>query len=63
MVGGNEVIAGSASGRYTITDSTVTNTDRFELDHQDNTFSVMLSTFSYDNPEHIIFLYSVNGDK
>src|SRR5574344_1295407 len=61
--GGNDVIAGSQSGSYTITDSTVATTSRFDLGHQDNTFTITLSTLSYSNPENITYLYSINGDK
>ena len=56
------VIAGTKSGIYTITDSTSINTDRYDLCADDNTFTIQLSTFTYDTPEHITYLYSINGE-
>ena len=48
---------------YEICDTTVFAADRFVLAHEDNTFSVRFSTLTYDNPEHISYVYSINGDK
>ena len=62
-IGNMPVAAGTKSGIYTVTDSTVINSDRFDLCYEDNSFSIQLSTFTYDNPEHIIYLYSINGEK
>ena len=50
------------SGDYQITDTTVYASRRFELDYHDNTFSVQFSTLTYENPEHISYLYSINGE-
>ena len=61
-VGNERVVAGAKSGFYTITDSTVIKSDRFDLSYDDNSFSVRLSTLTYDNPEHIVYLYSINGE-
>ena len=57
LVGGKNIKAGEESGGYIITDTTVISTHKFELGHQDNTFSITLSTFSYDNPERITYIY------
>ena len=37
-------------------------TDRFELSYHDNSFAVHFSTLTYENPEHISYLYSINGE-
>ena len=56
-IGGN-----ARSGSYQITDTTVFRSTRFELDYHDNTFAVQFSTLTYENPEHISYLYSINGE-
>jgi signal transduction histidine kinase/DNA-binding response OmpR family regulator/ligand-binding sensor domain-containing protein len=62
-IGGESVVAGMKSGIYTITDTTAMYAKTFELNHQDNSFSINLSTLTYDNPGRITFLYSMNGEK
>ena len=52
----------SMSGGYQICDTTAIAADRFELSHHDNHFAIQLSTLTYDNPEHITYLYSINGE-
>jgi signal transduction histidine kinase/DNA-binding response OmpR family regulator len=37
-------------------------TDRFRLSYHDNSFAVQFSTLTYENPEHISYLYSINGE-
>lgn len=37
--------------------------DRFDMDYEDNSFSIHLSTLTYDDPDNIVYLYSINGDK
>ena len=61
-VNGQDIRAGQKSGSYTITDSTVINSNRFELAHQDNSFSLNLSTLTFDYPDHITYEYSINGE-
>lgn len=61
-VNGHSVSAGMQSGSYTITDSTAIDANHFELAHQDNSFSIMLSTLTFDNPEHVSYLYSINKE-
>ncbi len=64
IVVGNEVVtAGMKSGVYTITDSIITHSRRFELAHNDNSLTMSFSTLSYDNPERIAFAYSVNNEE
>jgi hypothetical protein len=52
----------SRSGSYQICDTTVIAANRFQLSHQDNHFAIQLSTLTYDNPEHITYSYSINGE-
>ena len=62
-VGNMQVAPGLKSGIYTITDSIVINSERFDLCYDDNSFTLHFSTLSYENPEHIVYLYSINGDE
>ena len=61
-VNGTPIGGNAMSGDYQITDTTVYASRRFELDYHDNTFSVQFSTLTYENPEHISYLYSINGE-
>jgi signal transduction histidine kinase/DNA-binding response OmpR family regulator/ligand-binding sensor domain-containing protein len=63
LVGNSNIRAGEKSGSYTITDKAVTDSRRFDLCYQDNSFTVTLSTLSYDNPERVTFFYSVNNER
>lgn len=63
IVGSEHVIAGMKSGFYQITDRPVINTDKFNLAWADNSFSIQLSTLTFDNPDHITYLYKINGEK
>uniref|UniRef100_UPI003FF0059B ligand-binding sensor domain-containing protein n=1 Tax=Prevotella sp. TaxID=59823 RepID=UPI003FF0059B len=62
VVNNKVVTPGMESGIYTITDSWVTVAREFNLSHDDNTFSLQLSTFTYNNVEQIRYAYSINGD-
>ncbi|MGN8650496.1 hybrid sensor histidine kinase/response regulator transcription factor [Segatella copri] len=62
VVNNKTVTPGMESGSYTITDSWVTVAREFNLSHDDNTFSLQLSTFTYNNVEQIRYTYSINGD-
>lgn len=61
----NESVSGGTtmSDGHRICDTTVIAADRFELSHRDNTFAIRFSTLTYDNPEHITYLYSINGEE
>ncbi len=63
IVGHNPVAPGTKSGIYTITDSDVINSKHFDLSFADNSFTIQLSTLTYDNPEHITYYYSINGEE
>ena len=61
-VNGENVVRGSMSGVWQVTDTTVIASNRFVLSSSDNTFAVRLSTLTYDNPEHIVYCYRINKE-
>ena len=61
-VDGKDIVAGGTSGFYTISEKPVMHSDHFDLAYDDNSFSIQLSTLTYDTPEHISYAYSINGD-
>ncbi|MBR1409651.1 MAG: helix-turn-helix domain-containing protein [Prevotella sp.] len=61
-INGQQIGKDSRSGSYLVTDTTVNASNRFELSYNDNTFSIQFSTLTYENPEHISYLYSINGE-
>lgn len=56
------VTPGMKSGSYTITDNWSTLSRDFQLSHEDNTFTLQLSTLTYIDVEQISYVYSINGD-
>lgn len=62
QVNGTQVTSASRSGSYQITETSVFASRRFELAYSDNSFAIHFSTLTYENPEHITYLYSVNGE-
>ena len=62
IVNREHVTSASKSGGYQICDTTVIAASRFDLSPHDNTFAIQFSTLTYDAPEHITYLYSINGD-
>ncbi|MCR4603283.1 MAG: response regulator [Prevotella sp.] len=63
FVGNQEVRAGMKSGSYTITDKAVIDADHFDLAHDENSFTLHLSSMEYAAPDQVIYQYSVNdGD-
>lgn len=56
------VTPGMKSGSYTITDNWSTFSRDFQLSHEDNTFTLQLSTLTYNDAEQISYVYSINGD-
>ena len=56
------VTPGMKSGSYTITDNWSTFFRDFQLSHEDNTFTLQLSTLTYNDVEQISYVYSINGD-
>ena len=62
IVNGVTINSSSQSDGYQICDTTVIAANRFQLASHDNTFTIQFSTLTYDNPEHISYLYSINGE-
>ena len=62
LVDNKPVYRDMESGIYTITDKGVYNSDKFSLSHEDNTFTIQLSTLTYNNVEQISYAYSINGE-
>ena len=63
LINGVEVTPETKSGWYHVTDTTSIAAKRFALSHGDNSFSILLSTLTYDNPEHITYLYRINNEE
>lgn len=61
-INGMPVDQTTLSGSYQVTDTLVTQSQRFDLDYGDNSFAVSFSTLTFDDPERITYLYSINGD-
>ncbi|MBP5385833.1 MAG: helix-turn-helix domain-containing protein [Prevotella sp.] len=62
LINGNPVDPSTKSGHYQVCKKTVISCDRFNLSYRDNSFAIQLSTLTYDNPEHITYFYSINGE-
>ena len=62
FVNNNMVTPGMESGSYTITNEWPNVTRDFHLSNEDNTFTLQLSTFTYNDVEQISYVYSINGD-
>ena len=63
LVNGVSISSSTKSDSYQICDTTVIAANRFQLASHDNTFTIQFSTLTYDNPEHISYLYSINGEE
>ena len=61
-INGETVDASTESGRFHVTDTAVIASNRFDLGYHDNSFAIQLSTLTFDNPEHITYLYSINDE-
>ena len=62
VVGSRSVFAGMESGIYEITDKRVIDSETFNLAHDDNSFTIHLSTLTFNNVEQITYAYRINGD-
>ena len=62
IVNSTPINSASESGIYHICDTSVIASDRFQLAAHDNNFGIQFSTLTYDNPEQITYLYSINGE-
>ena len=63
MVNNTVVHAGRKSGFYTITEKPSYFSNLFQLSHDDSSFSLQLTTLTYNNIEQISYAYSINGDQ
>ena len=63
LVNGEAVGRTTKSGSYEVCDTSVIACKEFHLSYHDNSFAIQLSTLTYDNPEHITYLYSINGEE
>lgn len=63
IVGNDNIYPKQQSGFYTITEKPVWATDAFHLSHYDSSFSIELSTLTFDDVEQICYAYSINGDE
>jgi len=55
------VSAGMKSGHWRITDNEVMKSDKFQLAHNDNSFSIEFTAMEFYNPMRINYSYSING--
>ena len=63
LLGNKHVTPFMESGNYTITEKGVYATQEFNLSHDDNSFTLQLSTLTYNNVEQIVYAYSINGEE
>lgn len=63
IVGGERVKSFMKSGNFVVCEEAVSEADRFEFSHQDNSITINLSTLSYSGLEHISFSYRINGEE
>ena len=63
VIGNKHVTPKSESGFYTITEDWVVNSREFNFSHEDNSFTIQLSTLTYNNVEQISYAYSINGEE
>ena len=61
-INGEPVNTATRSGGRQVTETTINASDHFELGYHDNSFAIQLSTLTYENPEHIVYHYSINGE-
>ena len=62
-IGGVPINRSAHSGSYVVTEEPVIASNNFQLSYQDNTFTIQLSTLTYENPDHITYSYSINDDR
>lgn len=53
---------GMQSGSYSIIDTSVINARKFNLAHNDNSFTIEFSTMDFNHPERITYMYSMNDN-
>ena len=63
LLGNKHVVPFMKSGSYNITEKGVYDTKEFHLAHDDNSFTLQLSTLTYNNVEQIVYAYSINDEE
>ena len=61
-INGTPVNTATRSGGYQVTETPVSASNYFVLGYHDNSFAIQFSTLTYENPEHITYYYSINGE-
>ena len=61
-INGEPVSTATRSGGHQVTETPVNASSHFVLGYHDNSFAIHLSTLTYENPEHIVYHYSINGE-
>lgn len=54
---------GMKSGGKEILEGSVMDAEKFQLSHNDNSFSIEFSTMEFGNPERITYMYAINDDR
>ena len=62
LVGNEPVVPGMKSGWFTITEKPCYESRLFSLAQDDNSFSLELTTFTYNNVEQVTYAYSINDE-
>ena len=62
IVGNTPVIAGMKSGWFTITEEPCYESHLFSLAQDDNSFSLELTTLTYNDVEQVTYAYSINNE-
>ena len=62
FIGSTPVIAGNKSGWFTITEKPCSESHEFALAQVDNSFSLELTTLTYNNVEQVSYAYSINNE-
>ncbi len=62
LINGQQANRAAVSSGRQVMEQHVIDSNRFELGYHDNSFAITFSTLTYENPEHITYLYSINSD-
>lgn len=62
-VNGEPVTPATMSGFWKVVNTAVIAADKFVLSSSDNSFSIQLSTLTYDSPEHVVYRYRINKEE
>ena len=62
FINGLQINSSARSGGELVTDKPIFTSDHFHLGYHDNSFAIQFSTLTFDNPEHTVYMYSINGE-